>query len=347
MLEMMRRIAVGSKNPVKIGAVAEVVRRVWPAAEIVGVSVPSGVGVQPRTEAETRLGAANRASAARVALDADLGIGLEGGIEEVRGRLYLVNSVVVVDRAGERGEGGGVRMELPPGFRAGLDAGRELGDLVDEASGISNSKQKEGAIGLLTAGLADRRESFVQALTYALVRWLAPALYPASPAVTFRSSTAEDLPFILTTEAQACQEGFVGQDDATTHRAWFDDPDVAHRVILRHGQAVGYLILRGLADRHEAVEVKRLCLTERGDGIGSAVIAWLLPWAFNERGSHRVWLDVYEDNLRARHLYKRAGLREEGRLRECIKGPAGYRTLILMSILRAEWEALTGVRNSD
>ena len=64
-------------------------------------------------ESVARRGALNRALAAQLARDADLGLGLEGGVEEVRGRLYLVNSVVAVDRHGQRGEGSGVRMELP------------------------------------------------------------------------------------------------------------------------------------------------------------------------------------------------------------------------------------------
>ncbi len=228
----MRRIVVGSRNPVKVLAVESVVRRIWPAAEVLGVDVPSGIAVQPRSETETRQGAANRARAALVAVDADLGLGLEGGVDEVRGRLYLVNTVVAVDRQGQTGEGAGVRMELPPSYRAGLDEGRELGDLVDAASGQSNTKQKDGAIGLLTAGLADRQQSFEQALTYALVRWLAPALYPAPPAVAFRPSTPADLPMILAAEAQGLAEGFIGMDTAEQHRAWMSDADVEHRVIL-------------------------------------------------------------------------------------------------------------------
>lgn len=98
------------------------------------------------------------------------------------------------------------------------------------------------------------------------------------------------------------------------------------------GQAVGYLILRGLSDRHDAIEVKLICLTDRGSGIGSTVFAALLPWAFRERGAHRLWLG-YVENTRARRLYERPAFREEGRMRECVKGPdGGYRTLILMSI---------------
>lgn len=343
-VEMMRRIAVGSKNPVKMRAAERVVGQIWPSAEVVGVEVSSGIAAQPGNETETRQGAANRARAALAAADADLGLGLEGGVDEVRGRLYLVNTVVAVDRQGQTGEGGGVRMELPPSFRAGLKEGRELGELVDLACGQSNTKQKGGAIGWLTAGLADRQQSFEQALTYALVRWLAPAFYPAHPVVTFRASTPADLPMILAAESQGLAEGFIGMDTAEQHQAWMRDADAEHRVILRDRQAVGYLILRGLAGRDDAIEVKRICLTERGAGIGSAVFAALLPWAFEERGAHRLWLDVYVENTRARRLYESAGLREEGRLRESVRGPEGYRTLILMSMLRAEWQELLAAK---
>ena len=98
--------------------------------------------------------------------------------------------------------------------------------------------------------------------------------------------------------------------------------------------------MRGLESGHDAIEVKRICLTERGGGTGTAVFRSLLRWAFAERGAHRVWLDVHVENARARRTYQRAGFREEGRLRESERGPAGYRTLILMSILRDEWVAL-------
>lgn len=335
----MRKIAIGSRNPVKIRAVESVVRKIWTEAEVVGLEVASGVRAQPLTEAETRLGAANRARAARVSADADLGLGLEGGVDTLRGRLYLTNSVVAVDRQGQLGEGGGFRMELPPSFLAALHGGRELGELIDAASGQVNTKQKEGAIGLLTAGLADRQQSFELAVTYALVRWLRPELYPSPPAVTYRLSTPEDLPLILAAEEEGWREGFIGHDDAGTHLAWMRDPDVEHRTILREGRAVGYLILRGLTSPHDAIEVKRICLTERGAGVGTAVLRELLHWAFEERGAHRVWLDVYVENARARRAYERAGFREEGRLRESERGPSGYRTLILMSILRDEWRA--------
>ncbi|HEX4936349.1 MAG TPA: DUF84 family protein, partial [Gemmatimonadaceae bacterium] len=51
------RIAVGSRNPVKVAAVSAVVRHWHAAARIDAVAVPSGVRDQPLGDEETRRGA--------------------------------------------------------------------------------------------------------------------------------------------------------------------------------------------------------------------------------------------------------------------------------------------------
>ncbi len=52
-------------------------------------------------------------------------------------------------------------------------------------------------------------------------------------------------------------------------------------------------------------------------------------------------LDVFDDNARARRIYRAVGFREDGLLREAYVRPDGARvTQVLMSILRAEWESL-------
>ncbi|MCP5094237.1 MAG: DUF84 family protein, partial [Chloroflexi bacterium] len=100
------KVAVGTKNPVKITAVRTHILRVWPDAEIISVPVPTGVSEMPMTDDETILGATNRAIAARKAIDADLGFGLEGGVHPHGSGLILHGWVVIVDRNGSQGIGG-------------------------------------------------------------------------------------------------------------------------------------------------------------------------------------------------------------------------------------------------
>jgi RimJ/RimL family protein N-acetyltransferase len=52
----------------------------------------------------------------------------------------------------------------------------------------------------------------------------------------------------------------------------------------------------------------------------------------------RLWLDVKESNERARHVYESEGFLVEGILRECLKGEYGFESLVVMSILRDEYD---------
>ena len=58
------RVAVGSTNPVKVGAARRVVTRLAAVVEVTGVAVPSGVPDQPWGDEETIRGARTRARAA-------------------------------------------------------------------------------------------------------------------------------------------------------------------------------------------------------------------------------------------------------------------------------------------
>jgi len=169
-------VAVGSQNPVKVRAVARVLRAVWPEAEIREVAVAPGVPGQPWGEAETIAGARRRAVAARAALDADLGFGLEGGVVEIpeAGGLFLNGWAAVATRSGQVYFGAGGRAPLPPALVEALRQGEELGPAMDRLSGRENVKQTTGSVGVLTRGLVDREAQFAMAVTYALV----PLLWP-------------------------------------------------------------------------------------------------------------------------------------------------------------------------
>ena len=59
----MKKVAVGSKNPVKIEAVRLAFKTAWPRKEwaVEGVEVDSGVPDQPMSDEESICGARNRA----------------------------------------------------------------------------------------------------------------------------------------------------------------------------------------------------------------------------------------------------------------------------------------------
>ncbi len=94
----MITVVVASTNPVKAQATLDGFRRMFPGEEIQleSVSTYSGVNHQPTSNAETLLGAANRAkNAARNFPEADYWVGIEGGVEEQDGDLAAFAWIVI------------------------------------------------------------------------------------------------------------------------------------------------------------------------------------------------------------------------------------------------------------
>ncbi len=173
------RIAIGSTNPVKRRAAQTVLAPLYDGAMFMGVDAASGVADQPWGDEETRRGAINRARAAQFATDADLGIGFEGGVVESEIGLLTCNWVAVVAREGQIGVGGGGGELLPERVAAVLRAGGELGPAMDALTGSHNTKQGEGSVGILTAGLVNRQTIYEISLRLALAPFRSPQWYEA------------------------------------------------------------------------------------------------------------------------------------------------------------------------
>lgn len=169
-------VAVGSKNPVKIGAVRDVVHRLAPHARVEGIVVESGVRDQPWGDDETVRGALARAHAARAALDADWGIGIEGGVVAAAdGTVRTCAWAAVVARDGRAGTGGSLSLELPPRVADLVRGGMELGHAMDEITGTQDVKRGLGAVGVLTRGLVSRQAAYEALVAYAVVPMLGSA----------------------------------------------------------------------------------------------------------------------------------------------------------------------------
>lgn len=79
-----------------------------------------------------------------------------------------------------------------------------------------------------------------------------------------------------------------------------------------------------------------------GQGIGSWAVQEMVRHAFEERQLNRLSLEVFSFNPRAQKAYQKAGFIEEGRLREAVQGPDGYADIILMAMLKSDWDQLKG-----
>ena len=165
------KIAIGSQGPAKVAAATAVLRQVYGDPEIVAVSVPSGVGDAPVSSEEAIRGALGRARSALEYADADLGIGIEDGIEETPHGTFLGGWAAVVDRTGRVGLAGGTRIALPEDWPSRVRRCKALGPILRERPAPAE-QQSWGAIGWLTRGLVIREEVHRQAVAAALAPFL-------------------------------------------------------------------------------------------------------------------------------------------------------------------------------
>lgn len=75
-----------------------------------------------------------------------------------------------------------------------------------------------------------------------------------------------------------------------------------------------------------------------GKGYGTDAMRALLDFGFGELRLERIWLDVYDFNKRARRSYEKAGFSAEGVQRHAHYSEGKYQDVVLMSILRHEWQ---------
>lgn len=154
-------IAIGTKNPTKVKAVKSAFMP-YIAGEFISINVPSDVSAQPLTDHETMTGAINRAKNAIKTEDAQIGVGLEGGIVKTDVGYFLCNWGAIVDRELRPIVAGGARILLPDEVGIEVFSGKELGDVMDQFSEKQNVGQNEGAIGIFTNGCVNRTEMFTQ-----------------------------------------------------------------------------------------------------------------------------------------------------------------------------------------
>jgi len=178
----VKTIIIASQNPVKIQAVLHGFQRMFLDQELTvqTVSVPSGVSRQPLSNAETLQGAVNRAAGAALQMpDADFWVGIEGGVEETERGEVLAFAWVAVCDVHQMGRGRTGTFYLPPRVATLIRQGKELGEADDIVFGRTNSKQENGAVGLLTGDVIDRAQLYEQAVILALIPFKNPALYLA------------------------------------------------------------------------------------------------------------------------------------------------------------------------
>lgn len=184
------KVVVASTNPVKLESVVRGFAPLYGTVEAVSIHVPSGVPAQPIGVDETLTGALNRAWQGHYAFPhAPFSVGIEGGVERHKGQMYAMAWVAIVSESGHVGTACTGQFLVPLEVARLIEQGMEMGDADDKVFGRSNSKQQNGAIGLLTGDAITRADYYAPAVTMALIPFRNPhltfphvdSLYPDEP----------------------------------------------------------------------------------------------------------------------------------------------------------------------
>ena len=81
---------------------------------------------------------------------------------------------------------------------------------------------------------------------------------------------------------------------------------------------------------------------DRDKGYGTDALRALLAFGFGQLRLERIWLDVYDGNPGARHVYERVGFVHEGVRRRAAFREGRFLDVHMMSILANEWRAAGG-----
>ena len=159
-----------------------------------------------------------------------------------------------------------------------------------------------------------------------------------------RPTMLSDLDFVMGVERDAANLPFITPWERTQHEGAVRFPDFRHFIVEAGTgtQAAGLVILQGCRSPHRSVELKRIVLQRKGEGLGRNCVRLLKRMAFRDLRAHRFWLDVKSRNLRAQRLYESEGFVVEGTLREAVRLDHGYDSLVVMSMLDAEYTARVG-----
>jgi len=116
-------------------------------------------------------------------------------------------------------------------------------------------------------------------------------------------------------------------------KAWF--------VIEVAGTVIGDLNLHH-RDRRSGVSAFGIGISDRaylGQGYGREAIGLMLDWAFHIQNYQKIWLDTWATNQRAIRCYQALGFVAEGRQRRQLFVNGEYIDVIMMGLLREEWQA--------
>ncbi len=158
--------------------------------------------------------------------------------------------------------------------------------------------------------------------------------------ISLRETIKTDIGNVITLERDPVNIPFIRQWSEDQHLASLKNDHYGHYIIENsNNDFLGYVILTGLDNPDQSIEFKRIVINNKSQGIGKKAVQLIKQLAFNTLHAHRLWLEVMTTNQRACAVYQSHGFVKEGIHRESLKMGDQFISLIVMSILKPEYES--------
>lgn len=161
-----------------------------------------------------------------------------------------------------------------------------------------------------------------------------------SETIGLKLATTDDIEYIKKTERDDENRKFITTWTTQQHADAINSNDKTEFIIYnaQNHSPIGFTLILNINTPHKNILIKRLVITEKNKGHGRQTLELLKKWAFKEMNAHRLWLEVKDFNLKAKHLYESVGFVEEGKMREAVKEEDGsYSSLFILSVLENEY----------
>jgi len=164
----------------------------------------------------------------------------------------------------------------------------------------------------------------------------------AADAATLKELMADPEVGVLTgsvhSRAEAADEAYSLDQLREVYGRWAVADDRLVWVIIENatGQVVGESVLNDLDEGNLSCGFRIWISGATGRGLGTEAVRLTVGHAFAV-GLHRVELEVYDFNPRARHVYEKVGFVHEGTRREALRFEDGWVDCHVMGLLATQW----------
>lgn len=114
----------------------------------------------------------------------------------------------------------------------------------------------------------------------------------------------------------------------------FDENTKHFAIVNEEDEYLGTISLKNISQDDKNAEYAIVTRKKaQGTGVAKEATQEILKYAFRELGLHKVYLNVLEDNIKARKFYEKCGFEKEGTAKDAVRIAGEYKNLVWYGII--------------